>query len=48
MFAAVAPWATTLCLLNNVIERKSDALRMLYECQRPRWQGAQSIGAWCV
>ena len=46
MFAAVAPWATTLCMLNNVIERKSDALRMLYESQRPRWQGAQDIGAW--
>ena len=46
MFACVAPWATTLCLLNNIIERKSDALKMLYESQRPRWQGAESIGAW--
>jgi hypothetical protein len=46
MFAAAAPWAAFLCLLNNVTEHKGDALRMLYGQQRPSYQGASSIGAW--
>ena len=46
MFAAAAPWASTLCLLNNAIERKADANRMLYYQQRPRYAGASGIGAW--
>jgi hypothetical protein len=45
MFAAAAPWAATLCLLNNVFERKADALRMLYGQQRPMYEGASNIGA---
>ena len=46
MFAAAAPWAATLCLLNNAIERQSDAISMLYDRQRPPYAGASSIGAW--
>ena len=46
MFAAAAPWAATLCLLNNAIERKSDAFAMLYGRQRPKYEGAAGIGAW--
>ena len=46
MFAAAAPWASTLCLLNNAFERKADAMRMLYGQQRPVYLGASNIGAW--
>ena len=46
MFAAAAPWAATLCLVNNAIERKADAMNMLYGRQRPSYVGASSIGAW--
>ena len=28
MFAAAAPWAATLCLLNNAVERKVAVLAM--------------------
>ena len=45
---ATAPWAAFLCLLNNLGERKADAMRMLYGEQRPRYQGASSIGAWAT
>ena len=48
MFATAAPWAAFLCLLNNLGERKADAMRMLYGEQRPRYQGASSIGAWAT
>lgn len=48
MFAAAAPWASTLCLLNNSFERKADALRMLYAHRRPKYAGASSIGAWAM
>jgi len=46
MFAAVAPWATSLCLVNNILERKADAYKMMYEQRRDRWRSAQDIGAW--
>ena len=46
MFASVAPWATFVCLLINLVERRADAARMLYAQQRPRYKGAQSIGTW--
>ena len=48
MFAAAAPWATTLCMLNNLVERKADAYRMLYGHRRPPYAGASSIGAWSL
>ena len=48
MFAAAAPWAATLCMLNNTYERSGDALAMLYQRQRPRYQGADGIGAWAM
>ena len=37
MFASVAPWATFVCLLINLVERRADAARMLYAQQRPRY-----------
>ena len=46
MFAAAAPWAATLCVLNNAVERKADAMSMLYGRQHPTYEGASSIGAW--
>ena len=46
MFASVAPWAACFCMLNNEIERRVDAYKMLYTQQRPRYQGASSIGMW--
>ena len=48
MFAAAAPWAASLCVLNNAIERKADAMAMLYGRQRPAYEGASSIGAWAT
>ena len=46
MFASAAPWAACFCMLNNEIERRVDAYKMLYTQQRPRYQGAASIGMW--
>ena len=46
MFAAAAPWAAALCVLNNVAERRLDVLRLLYQHQRPQYEGAEDIGAW--
>lgn len=48
MFATAAPWASFLCLINNIIELKADGARMLYLQQRPRYAGASSIGAWAT
>ena len=48
MFAAAAPWAAALCMLNNYFERNLDALRMLYAQQQAPYVGASSIGAWAT
>ena len=48
MFAAAAPWAAALCMLNNAFERNLDALRMLYAQQQAPYVGASSIGAWAT
>lgn len=46
MFAAAFPLAPLLALLNNIVEIRSDAFKMLTSIQRPNYQGAQDIGTW--
>ena len=47
MFASVAPWATFVRLLINLVERRADAARMLQFARSARLvKGAQSIGTW--
>jgi len=46
MFAASFPLAPFLAVLNNVIEIRTDALKLLEAHSRPEYKGAQGIGAW--
>lgn len=45
MFAVGFPVAPFFVQLNNMIERKTDALKTL-KMRRPRYRGAQDIGSW--
>mmetsp|Transcript_19312 Transcript_19312/g.31623 ORF Transcript_19312/g.31623 Transcript_19312/m.31623 type:complete len:724 (+) Transcript_19312:110-2281(+) len=46
MFAAAFPLASTLALLNNVVEIRSDATKLLVATQRPFYMCAEDIGTW--
>jgi len=46
MFAAAFPLAPTLALANNIIELRTDALKMLTLTRRPPYECASSIGNW--
>jgi len=46
MFAASFPLAPFLAVLNNVVEIRTDALKLLTAHSRPEYKGAQGIGAW--
>jgi len=46
MFAAAFPLAPLLAFLNNIVEIRSDAFKLLKSTQRPFYQGAQDIGTW--
>ncbi|OAF67320.1 Anoctamin-10 [Intoshia linei] len=46
MFSIAFPLAGLCALINNFIETRLDAKKMLYECRRPIARKAQSIGAW--
>ena len=44
IFAAVFPIAPLLAALNNMVEIRTDALKMLTANNRPHYRGAQDIG----
>eukprot|EP00299_Pterocystis_sp_00344_P011289 c5232_g1_i1.p1 GENE.c5232_g1_i1~~c5232_g1_i1.p1 ORF type:complete len:774 (-),score=157.49 c5232_g1_i1:41-2362(-) len=46
MFAAAFPVASFASLINNVIEIRSDAFKLLKQTQRPRYVGCEDIGSW--
>eukprot|EP01114_Cavostelium_apophysatum_P021290 TRINITY_DN738_c0_g1_i1.p1 TRINITY_DN738_c0_g1~~TRINITY_DN738_c0_g1_i1.p1 ORF type:complete len:782 (+),score=258.94 TRINITY_DN738_c0_g1_i1:32-2347(+) len=46
MFAASFPIAPLLAVLNNVIEIRTDAFKLLDAHSRPEYRGATGIGAW--
>jgi len=48
LFAASFPLAPLLAVINNVIEIRTDALKLLEAHSRPQYKGAQGIGAWYV
>jgi len=46
LFAVAYPLGAVLCFLNNVLERQTDAMKVLLFCRRPRASRANSIGVW--
>mmetsp|Transcript_24137 Transcript_24137/g.33847 ORF Transcript_24137/g.33847 Transcript_24137/m.33847 type:complete len:693 (+) Transcript_24137:62-2140(+) len=46
LFAAAFPLAPLAALLNNVVEMRSDAFKLLEGMQRPHPRGAKDIGVW--
>lgn len=46
LFAVAFPLAPLICFLNNMLERKTDAQKLLNYSQKPRWSGAMGIGSW--
>lgn len=46
MFAASFPLAPVLAALNNVVEIRTDALKLLTAHSRPEYKGSGSIGFW--
>jgi hypothetical protein len=46
IFAATFPLAPLLAVLNNMIEIRTDAFKLLTGCCRPHYRGAQNIGTW--
>jgi len=46
LFAAAFPLAPFLAFLNNIVEIRTDAFKLLKSTQRPEYQGAQDIGTW--
>lgn len=46
MFAAALPLAATLALLNNIVEIRVDAMKLLTCYRRPSFNSAQDIGSW--
>jgi len=46
IFAATAPFACLLAVINNMVEIRTDAFKLLTGCCRPNYRGAQNIGTW--
>jgi len=46
MFAASFPLAPLLAVLNNIVEIRTDALKILTSFSRPHYRGASNIGSW--
>jgi len=46
MFAMPLPIGGLLCLINNMVEIRSDAFKLVNVFQRPFYRGAQDIGTW--
>ena len=48
LFSAAFPLCALLALLNNIIEIRSDASKLLRCHQRPIPRSAEDIGSWCL
>ena len=48
LFSSAFPMAAMCALLNNVIEIRSDAFKLVTTMQRPFGQAVESIGTWQV
>lgn len=48
LFAAAFPMAATLALVNNIIEIRIDAMKMVTATQRAEYSVAADIGACCA
>jgi hypothetical protein len=46
LFASAFPIAPLMAVINNVIEIRTDAFKLLSAYTRPEYQGAQTIGTW--
>jgi len=46
LFASAFPVAPVMALMNNVVEIRTDAFKLLTAYSRPEYSGAQSIGTW--
>jgi anoctamin-10/anoctamin-7 len=46
MFAAAFPLTATLALINNILEIRVDAMKLLTGYRRPFYNSAQDIGSW--
>jgi len=46
MFAAAFPLAPVLAVVNNMVEIRTDAFKLLTSFGRPEYRGAASIGSW--
>ena len=46
LFAAALPLAATLALINNIIEIRVDAMKLMTCYRRPSFNSAQDIGSW--
>eukprot|EP00298_Acanthocystis_sp_HF-20_P014252 c20694_g1_i1.p1 GENE.c20694_g1_i1~~c20694_g1_i1.p1 ORF type:complete len:749 (+),score=243.26 c20694_g1_i1:36-2249(+) len=46
LFAAAFPLASVASYINNVLEIRTDALKILFGCQRPWYQADNDIGTW--
>jgi len=46
LFAATFPIAPVMAVLNNTVEIRTDAFKILTAFPRPRYRGAQNIGTW--
>jgi hypothetical protein len=46
LFAATFPIAPIMAVLNNIVEIRTDAFKILSAFPRPRYRGAQNIGTW--
>jgi hypothetical protein len=46
LFASAFPIAPLMALMNNVVEIRTDAFKLLDAYTRPEYSGAQSIGTW--
>jgi hypothetical protein len=46
LFACAFPFAALLAWLNNMVEIRTDAFRLLSSTTRPGYKGAQDIGRW--
>lgn len=48
LFSSAFPLAAVFAMLNNLIEIRSDAFKLVYVCQRPFGQRVPNIGTWQV
>jgi len=46
LFACAFPLSSLCAMLNNILEIKVDAFKLLFATQRHRYQGAEDIGTW--